>query len=122
LPEPQPLLHRIRALGAKAGVSLSIHESVTELDSIWENLDLVTICGTEPGIKGVGMDPSVPDKIRQARRAVDARGLHTEIQVDGGIRRESVPLIHAAGADSIVPGSLMFREDPRAMRAWLASL
>jgi pentose-5-phosphate-3-epimerase len=42
--------------------------------------------------------------------------------MDGGIRRESVPLIHAAGADYIVPGSLMFKEDPPAMRRWLASL
>jgi pentose-5-phosphate-3-epimerase len=42
--------------------------------------------------------------------------------MDGGIRRESVPLIHAAGADYIVPGSLMFKEDPAAMRRWLASL
>jgi predicted dehydrogenase len=33
-----------------------------------------------------------------------------------------VPLIHAAGADSIVPGSLMFGEDPKEMRTWLASL
>ena len=41
---------------------------------------------------------------------------------DGGIRRETVPLLHAAGADFIVPGSLMFKEDPAAMRQWLASL
>jgi ribulose-phosphate 3-epimerase len=82
----------------------------------------VTIIGTAMGIKGASMDPSVPDKIRQARAAITQRGLKTEILADGGIRRETVPLIAAAGADFIVPGSLMFREDARAMRAWLASL
>ena len=41
---------------------------------------------------------------------------------DGGIRRNSVPLMHAAGSDWIVPGSLMFGEDPVEMREWLASL
>ena len=48
--------------------------------------------------------------------------LKTEIETDGGIRRQTVPLIHAAGSDLIVPGSLMFGEDPKTMRQWLASL
>jgi ribulose-phosphate 3-epimerase len=50
------------------------------------------------------------------------RGLKTEIEADGGIRRETVPLLKAAGADFIVPGSLMFKEDPAQMRQWLAAL
>jgi pentose-5-phosphate-3-epimerase len=50
----------------------------------------------------------------------DLRRRHElEIEVDGGIRRESVPLIAGAGADWIVPGSLMFKEDPPAMRQWM---
>ena len=44
------------------------------------------------------------------------------IEADGGIRRETVPLLKAAGADYIVPGSLMFKENPSEMRAWLDSL
>jgi ribulose-phosphate 3-epimerase len=74
------------------------------------------------GIKGASMDPSVPGKVRRARRIIRERGLRTEIEADGGIRRETVPLLHAAGVDYIVPGSLMFKEDPPAMRRWLASL
>jgi ribulose-phosphate 3-epimerase len=85
-------------------------------------LDIVTIIQTEVGIKGVGMDASSPDKIRQARRIVDELGVSTVIQSDGGIRRETVPLMKEAGADFIVPGSLMFKEDPGEMRQWLASL
>jgi ribulose-phosphate 3-epimerase len=64
----------------------------------------------------------VPGKIRQAKEEIRRRGLRTEVEADGGIRRETVPLLHAAGTDWIVPGSLMFKEDPPAMRRWLASL
>ena len=72
--------------------------------------------------KGAGMDAGVPGKIKQAREIIQRRGLKTEIEADGGIRRETVPLLKAAGADYIVPGSLMFKEDPPQMRQWLASL
>ena len=68
------------------------------------------------------MEASVPNKIRRVREIVTKRGLKTEIETDGGIRRQTVPLIHAAGSDLIVPGSLMFGEDPKTMRQWLASL
>jgi ribulose-phosphate 3-epimerase len=64
----------------------------------------------------------VPPKIRQARQIIKDRNLKTVIEADGGIRRETVPLLKASGADYIVPGSLMFKENPAEMRAWLASL
>ena len=83
---------------------------------------ILTIVGTAMGIKGASMDSSVPGKIRRTREIIQDRGLRIEIEADGGIRRETVPLIHAAGADYIVPGSLMFGGDPAAMRKWLASL
>lgn len=119
---PGEILKAIRARGKRAGLSLLLGEPVEVLEPFWDALDIVTIVGTAMGIKGASMDASVPDKIRRAREAVRQRGLETEIEADGGIRRETVPLLHAAGVDYIVPGSLMFREDPAAMRAWLASL
>jgi nicotinate-nucleotide pyrophosphorylase len=69
------------------------------------------------------IDPQeITNALDQARREIERRGLKTEILADGGIRRETVPLIAAAGADYIVPGSLMFKEDPATMRTWLATL
>jgi ribulose-phosphate 3-epimerase len=120
--DPRRLIDAVRAHGKKFGVALRLEDPVDVLEPYWSNLDLITILGTTVGIKGVAMDARVPDKIRQARQTINERGLQTEIQVDGGIRRDTVPLIHNAGADSIVPGSLMFNDDPREMRAWLASL
>ncbi len=111
----------MKARGKFVGISLRIDEGVERIDPYWKDLDIVTILGTEVGIKGASMDANTPEKVRHARRSIDRLGLSAEVEVDGGIRRQSVPLIHAAGADWIVPGSLMFGEDPGEMRRWLAS-
>jgi ribulose-phosphate 3-epimerase len=116
------VLREIRRHGKRTGVSLLLHEPLDLLTPCWNDLDLLTVVGTPMGTKGTSMDASAPGKIRQAREVIRQRGLPTEIEADGGIRWETVPLIHAAGADYIVPGSLMFREDPPAVRRWLASL
>ena len=59
---------------------------------------------------------------RRPRNRSRSAGYQTEIEADGGIRRETVPLLAAAGADWIVPGSLMFKEEPAEMRRWLKTL
>src|SRR5262249_2354322 len=120
--KPLNLLKSIKARGKYAGVSILLRESMELIESLWDNLDILTVVGTEMGIKGASMDKCVPDKIRRAREIIRRRGLRTAIEADGGIRRETVPLLHAADADFIVPGSLMFKEEPAEMRRWLASL
>jgi ribulose-phosphate 3-epimerase len=122
VPNPGEVLKAIKARGKRAGVSLLITEPLQVVEPYWADLDVLCVVGTAMGIKGAGMDASVPDKIRQARQTIQTRGLPTEIEADGGIRRETVPLLKAAGADFIVPGSLMFKEDPPAMRRWLGQL
>jgi ribulose-phosphate 3-epimerase len=116
------LIRAVKQRGKFVGVSLRIDEGLERLDAYWGELDQVTIFGTAVGVKGATMDAGTPAKVRQARSIIDRRGLVAEVEVDGGIRRESVPLLRAAGADWIVPGSLMFGEDPGEMRRWLASL
>jgi ribulose-phosphate 3-epimerase len=119
---PGAVLESIKRRDKQAGVSLLIAEPLSQLEPYWKELDIVTIVGTAMGIKGASLDPSVPAKIRQLREIITRKNLKIEIEADGGIRRETVPLLHAAGADFIVPGSLMFKEDPPALRKWLASL
>ncbi|MEZ4669972.1 MAG: ribulose-phosphate 3-epimerase [Anaerolineae bacterium] len=116
------VLDAIHAKGLKAGISLRIEDPLEVLDPYWNKLDVLTIVGTDIGIKGAGMDESVPPKIRQARQLISEHGLPTEIEADGGIRRETVPLIAEAGADLIVPGSLMFNWGPQALTDLIRSL
>jgi ribulose-phosphate 3-epimerase len=120
--EPAEVLRAIQSHGKQAGMSLLVTEGLELVERHWQNLDVLCIVGTAMGIKGASMDPNVPAKIRAARQLIDERGLKTVIEADGGIRRETVPLMAAAGVDYIVPGSLMFKEDPPAMRQWLAAL
>jgi len=122
VPEPGTVLRAIKARGKQAGVSLLITETLERLEPHWNDLDVLCVVGTAMGIKGASMDAGVPGKIRDARAIIKRRGLPTVIEADGGIRRETVPLLAAAGADYIVPGSLMFKEDPRQMRQWLSTL
>lgn len=119
---PGEVLKAIKARGKQVGVSLLITESIDVLEPYWNDLDVLCLVGTAMGIKGASMDAGIPDKIRRAREIIRQRGLKTEVEADGGIRRETVPLLKAAGADYIVPGSLMFKEEPAQMRQWLASL
>ncbi len=120
--DPASVIRAIKAAGRKVGISLRVEDPVDRLEPYWETLDIVTILGTYMGVKGASMDASVPDKIRRARAIITQRGLRAEIEADGGIRRDTVPLIHAAGADLIVPGSLMFNEGPENLHRLLASL
>lgn len=120
--DPGAVLRTIRALDKRAGVSLGIDEPLEVIEPFWELLDTLVLFGTAVGIKGAGMDAGAPEKIRQARERIAAGSLQTEIVADGGIRRETVPLLHAAGADAIVAGSLMFGGDPAELREWLREL
>jgi ribulose-phosphate 3-epimerase len=120
--DPAEFIRAAKAHGKQVGISLRIDEPLERLEPYWDQLDVLCIVGTAIGIKGAGLDDSVPGKIKQAREIITRRGLPIEIEADGGIRRHTVPLLAQAGADFIVPGSLMFGEDPAAMRAWLATL
>jgi ribulose-phosphate 3-epimerase len=120
--DPGAVLQAIKARGKKAGFSLLITEPIEAVEPYWNQIDVLCVVGTAMGIKGASMDAGVPGKIGRAREIIQRRALPTEIEADGGIRRETVPLLKAAGADYIVPGSLMFKEDPAAMRRWLAEL
>jgi ribulose-phosphate 3-epimerase len=122
LSDPVDAIKRVKNLGKAVAISLLVTEPVSLLEPYWSSIDQVTIVGTPMGTKGTSMEPSIFAKIREARAAIEEQNAKVEIQLDGGIRRNTVPQINEAGADWIVPGSLMFAEDPAAMRAWLESL
>ena len=122
LEDPAGAIKQVKDLGKLAAISLLVTEPVSVLEPYWTSIDQVTIVGTPMGTKGTSMDSSIFTKIREARGAIAKQGAKVEIQLDGGIRRNTVPQIKEAGAEWIVPGSLMFGEDPSAMREWMRSL
>ena len=83
------------------------------------------VLGTAIGVKGQGLDPTAPGRLREAAGLIAAAGLADRITLaaDGGIREQTVPQLRAAGADTIVMGSLAFGAPDLAARiAWVQSL
>jgi ribulose-phosphate 3-epimerase len=119
LVDPAAAIKKVKDLGKFVAISLLVTEPVSVLEPYWNRIDQVTIVGTPMGTKGTTMQPEIFEKIKAARTAIAKHGATVEIQLDGGIRRNTVPQIAEAGGDWIVPGSLMFGEDPAAMREWL---
>ncbi len=105
-------LHRtvqlIRSLGKKAGVSINPATPVETLDVILEDLDLVLVMTVNPGFGGQSFIPSCLPKIAALRREIDRRGLHVELEVDGGVKPDNIGRIAAAGAEVFVAGSAVF--------------
>ena len=118
----QKALDAIRASGRPAGLAIGLDTPVGALQPAAGQVDHVIAMGTRIGIKGADLDPDACGRIRAIRGLFRDRP-SVKIYADGGIRRESVPLLRRAGADAIVPGSLIFQaEDRPAMHRWLTSL
>ncbi|HEY5952752.1 MAG TPA: hypothetical protein VIT18_00215 [Terrimicrobiaceae bacterium] len=117
------ILRRIRERGATPVLVVPLDVAIDGRSLPWGFFERVLLMGTRIGIKGVGLDPSIPDRIAALRRWRAAFSLEFEIFVDGGIRSTTAPILADAGADGIVPGSLVFgAPDPIAIVRWIHSL
>jgi ribulose-phosphate 3-epimerase len=114
-------LDRIRALGVKAGMVLRV-ETPVALAADWvAGLDMLTLLGTAIGVKGQGLDPKATARLTEAAGLIGARPVI--LAADGGIRDTTVPLLRAAGAQTVVMGSLAFgAPDLGARMAWAQAL
>ncbi len=115
------LLARIRRRGCRAGLAISLDHPLTFI----EGFDYVVLMATRIGIKGVSAEPRIYSRIRHMASHLREIGRREQVKilVDGGIRRETVPLFREAGADGVVPGSLVFGAPDRpAVFSWLRSL
>lgn len=105
-------LHRavqlIKSFGKKAGVALNPATSLSALDYVLSDLDLVLLMTVNPGFGGqFFIDACVP-KIQSLRGMLDRLGLETELEVDGGVKTDNIDRISHAGADVFVAGSAVF--------------
>jgi ribulose-phosphate 3-epimerase len=103
------VVQQIKAHGVRAGVALNPATSLSTLDEIVGDIDLVLLMTVNPGFGGQQFIQSSLDKIRRARQLLDARGLdHVMLQVDGGIGAQNVRAAAEAGATCFVAGSSVF--------------
>lgn len=104
-------INQIRDLGMKVGVALNPATPVSTLDCVLDQVDMILIMSVNPGFGGQKFIPYTLDKVRELRKRLDERGLHTDIQVDGGIGLGNVEEVLKAGANIIVAGSAVFGGD-----------
>ncbi len=104
------LVQVIRKLGASPGVALNPGTPASTLEEILPDLDLVLAMTVNPGYGGQAFIPGVLPKITRLREMIDAGGLATELEVDGGVKADNVGLVIGAGADVIVAGSAVYND------------
>lgn len=115
-------LTAIRAAGLKSGIVLQLHTAVSAVDKFIADIDMLTLLGTRIGVKGQDLDPTAGPRLREARALVAShtKGRRIIVAADGGIRDNTVPGLRAAGAETIVMGSLAFgAADVAARIAWV---
>jgi len=104
-------ISRIKELGKKAGVVLNPATSLSTIDYILEDVDVVMLMSVNPGFGGQSFIPSTLVKIWQLRQRIDAMELNVGIEVDGGISVETISDVAEAGANIFVAGSAVYGSD-----------
>jgi ribulose-phosphate 3-epimerase len=128
-PENGPIvgeaLALIRELGCAAGLVLRLETPVEALAPWLDRVDFITLLGTAIGVKGQGLSDTACPRLQAVRKMLRTAGREAQVRLaaDGGIRATTVPLLRAAGAETVVLGSLAFGEPDLAGRiAWLHAL
>jgi ribulose-phosphate 3-epimerase len=117
LGDPRPLFAAMRELRLRVGLTHNPETPVEAVLPYLEEIDVLLFMSVHPGFGGQAFIPSVLDKLATARRVVDEGGLPVELEIDGGINRETAPRAAAAGADILVAGSAIFHADDPAAAA-----
>lgn len=107
-------IQQIHALGMKAGVALNPATPVETVEWVLDQLDMVLVMSVNPGFGGQKFIPYATEKVRRLRAMIEEKGLSVDIQVDGGVEPHNVGALLEAGANIIVAGSAVFKNDAAA--------
>jgi ribulose-phosphate 3-epimerase len=113
--DPIQTARAIRAAGALAGLSVKPGTPLEPYLDVLKEFDTLLVMSVEPGFGGQDFMPEVLDKVRVARRHVNAGHLRLFIEIDGGISADTIEAAAIAGVDVFVAGSAVFgADDPSA--------
>ena len=113
-PHPHRTVQAIKNAGCRAGVSLNPATPVAAIEELMGEIDLVLVMSVNPGFGGQKFIASQLAKIRRLREMITATGRAIELEVDGGVNRETAAEVIAAGADVLVAGTATFQGGPSA--------
>ena len=121
-PHPHRTAQAIRAAGCRVGVSLNPATPLATLDHMLDLVDLVLVMSVNPGFGGQSFISSQLEKISELRQLIDASGRDIELEVDGGVNRETAAQVIAAGANVLVAGTGTFKGGPSLYAENIAAL
>jgi len=101
-------IRAIRDAGVKPGLVLNPATPFDRAVPLLPDVDLLLVMTVQPGFAGQAFRSDVVPKIREARAYLDKEDLDVELQVDGGIKIDTAPIVAEAGADILVSGSGIF--------------
>ena len=113
--ETAPHLHRlvqsIKSAGMMAGVALNPSTSLSTIEEILPDVDVVLLMSVNPGFGGQSFIESSLDKIARLKKMIDDRGLNTIIEIDGGVSPKNSSAKKKAGATALVAGSAVYNAE-----------
>ena len=116
-------IDKIRATGKKVGITIKPATPAEAVEPYLELVDMVLVMTVEPGFGGQKLIPECLDKVAVIRKMITDRGLTTDLEVDGGIHLDNVVQALEKGANVIVAGSAVFKDDIAAnAKAFLAKM
>ena len=101
----------IKKENKKVGISLKPKSSIDLIKDHLSEIDLVLIMSVEPGFGGQKFMPEVLEKTKQLKEIIKSKGFNVDIEIDGGINFENCSLAKQAGANILVSGSTIFKEN-----------
>ncbi len=101
-------LQLIKGEGCKAGLVFNPATSLDVLNYVIDKVDVVLLMSVNPGFGGQSFIPATLDKLREARKIIDASGRDIRLEIDGGVKVDNIREIAEAGADMFVAGSAVF--------------
>jgi len=104
-------INLIKKEGKKVGISLKPKSKIELIEKYIEQVDLILVMSVEPGFGGQKFMPEVLEKTKKIKELIDKKNLKTEIEIDGGINFENCSLVKQAGANVLVSGSTVFKEN-----------
>ncbi len=111
--DPARLISQIKAHGIKAGVSVKPKTPIEAIDGILNEVDLVLVMTVEPGFGGQVFMEKCVSKVEALRRRYKK-----DIEVDGGINKDTAKMVIAAGANALVAGTAVFKQDDYKKAIW----
>jgi len=101
----------IKDQGKQVGISLKPNSSIELIENYFDKIDLILIMSVEPGFGGQKFMPQVLEKLKKIKKIITERNLNIDIEIDGGINFENSKSVKEAGANILVSGSTVFKEN-----------